>query len=149
MTGPASRLSPFHLAIGVRNLAEARGFYGELLSCREGRSSERWVDFDFFGHQLVCHLAEAVSAKMPVSQHATPVDGHDVPVPHFGVVLEMEDWERLAARLRERGVNFLIEPYIRFKGQRGEQATMFLPDPSGHVLEFKAFRDQQTQLFAR
>lgn len=138
-------LTPFHLAIPVRDLATARAFYGELLGCREGRSAPQWVDFDFFGHQLVCHVAPGSSEK-PAHN---PVDGHDVPIPHFGVVLEMRDWEALAAALKKAGTAFVIEPYVRFKGQAGEQATMFLTDPSGNALEFKSFRDIDGQLFAR
>jgi extradiol dioxygenase family protein len=138
-------LTPFHLAIRVRDLAAARAFYGELLGCEEGRSSADWVDFDFFGHQLVCHAA---AGDAPAAAH-NPVDGHDVPVPHFGMVLEMRDWESLAARLKAAGVAFVIEPHVRFRGQPGEQATMFLTDPCGNALEFKAFRDIEGQLFAR
>jgi extradiol dioxygenase family protein len=139
-------LTPFHLAIRVRDLASARSFYGEILGCAEGRSSADWVDFDFFGHQLVCH---AVANAQPDAAAHNPVDGHDVPVPHFGMVLEMRDWESLAARLKAAGVAFVIEPHIRFKGEPGEQATMFLTDPSGNALEFKAFRDIARQLFAK
>jgi uncharacterized protein len=139
-------LTPFHLAIRVRDLAKARAFYGELLGCPEGRSAADWVDFDFFGHQLVCHLAADAA---PEPTHSNPVDGHDVPVPHFGMVLEMRDWEALATRLRSAGVRFVIEPHVRFRGQSGEQATMFLHDPSGNALEFKSFRDIAGQLFAR
>jgi extradiol dioxygenase family protein len=141
-------LTPFHLAVPVTDLAAARGFYGGLLGCPEGRSAETWVDFDFFGHQLVCHLAELKDRRRE-PRAVNPVDGHDVPVPHFGMVLEMPDWEALAARLRAAGVAFIIEPHIRFRGQPGEQATMFLLDPSGNALEFKAFRDIAGQLFAR
>jgi extradiol dioxygenase family protein len=139
-------LTPFHLAIPVHDLAAARAFYGELLGCAEGRSAADWVDFDFFGHQLVCH-AVAGTARDDAAHN--PVDGHDVPVPHFGIVLEMPDWEALAARLKRAGVAFVIEPCVRFRGQAGEQATMFLTDPSGNALEFKAFRDIAGQLFAR
>lgn len=134
---------PFHLAFPVHDLAAARAFYGGLLGCREGRSSERWVDFDLHGHQIVAHLAPE---KCGVTAH-NPVDGHDVPVPHFGLVLSMADWQALAQRLRAAGTRFVIEPGIRFKGQTGEQATMFLLDPSGNALEFKAFADP-AQLFA-
>lgn len=134
---------PFHLAFPVHDLAAARAFYGGLLGCREGRSSERWVDFDLHGHQIVAHLAPE---KCGVAAH-NPVDGHDVPVPHFGLVLSMSDWQALAQRLRAAGTRFVIEPGIRFKGQTGEQATMFLLDPSGNALEFKAFADP-AQLFA-
>lgn len=139
-------LSPFHLAIPVHNLDAARHFYGEVFGCTEGRSSAHWVDFNFFGHQLVIHEAP----KMPHQEaaHTNAVDGHDVPVPHFGVVLEWEDWERLAARLRAHEVRFVIEPHVRFQGQVGEQATLFLLDPCGNALEFKAFKDIG-QLFAR
>jgi extradiol dioxygenase family protein len=139
-------LTPFHLAIPVRDLATARAFYGELLGCPEGRSDADWVDFDFFGHQLVCHV---VGGTQPDRAGHNPVDGHDVPVPHFGMVLEMPDWETLAAQLRRAGVAFVIEPHVRFRGQSGEQATMFLTDPSGNALEFKAFRDIAGQLFAK
>lgn len=149
MTRRASPLTPFHLAIEVRDLSEARAFYGGMLGCEEGRSSRRWVDFDFFGHQLVCHLSVPEAAAAPGSERFNPVDGHDVPVPHFGVVLAMEDWELLAGTLWASGVRFVIEPYIRFKGQRGEQATMFLHDPSGNALEFKAFKDMDEQLFEK
>jgi extradiol dioxygenase family protein len=137
---------PFHLAICVRDLASARTFYGTLLGCPEGRSAAEWVDFDFFGHQLVCHVAGGAGAGQAAHN---PVDGHDVPVPHFGMVLEMADWEALAARLAAAGTRFVIEPHVRFKGQPGEQATMFLTDPSGNALEFKAFRDVAGQLFAK
>ncbi|MGE0582196.1 MAG: VOC family protein [Steroidobacteraceae bacterium] len=138
-------LQPFHLAIPVHDLATARAFYGVLFGCAEGRSSDEWVDFDFFGHQLVAHLDPAAGAK---PAHHNAVDGHDVPVPHFGVVLAWPDWEALADRLRAAGTRFVIEPGIRFRGRVGEQATMFLHDPSGNALEFKAFRDPST-LFAR
>ena len=139
-------LTPFHLAIPVRDLAGARAFYGSLLGCREGRSADAWVDFDFFGHQLVCHVTPQAAVEKPAHN---AVDGHDVPVPHFGMVLEMRDWEELAVRLKAAGTQFVIEPGVRFRGQPGEQATMFLTDPSGNALEFKAFRDIEGQLFAR
>ena len=138
-------LEPFHLAVPVTDLASARRFYGELLGCPEGRSSEEWVDFDFFGHQLVAHLDHSGAARKPLYN---AVDGHDVPVPHFGIVLEWQRWHELAERLRAAGMRFGIEPGIRFKGQVGEQATMFFQDPSGNALEFKAFRDIG-QLFAK
>lgn len=137
------QLTPFHLAIPVHDLAAARAFYGKLLGCPEGRSAEKWVDFNLLGHQLVCH----VSPDARPAAHANPVDGHDVPVPHFGVVLTMADWNALAARLRDAGVQFVIEPHVRFAGQPGEQATMFFLDPSGNALEFKAFADIERQLF--
>jgi extradiol dioxygenase family protein len=136
-------MSPFHLAIPVHDLKAARKFYGELFGCNEGRSSEEWVDFDFFGHQLVAHLDPN---KKPL--HFNSVDGKDVPVPHFGVVLEWSAWHRLAEQLRSCGVHFEIEPGIRFEGEIGEQATMFLYDPSGNALEFKAFKDP-SRLFAK
>lgn len=128
---------PFHLAFPVHDLAAARGFYGDLLGCAEGRSSAQWVDFDLFGHQIVAHL----SPDAQPMRHHNPVDGHDVPVPHFGVVLTMADWRALADRLVAGGVAFAIDPHARFAGQAGEQATMFFYDPSGNALEFKAFAD--------
>ena len=137
-------LSPFHLAIPVKDLNETRTFYRETLGCEEGRSSEHWVDFNFFGHQLVLHMSDQPKSK----DVSNPVDGHDVPVPHFGVVLDWGIWTDLAERLKRQGIQFAIEPYIRFKGQAGEQATMFFYDPSGNALEFKAFQDQG-QLFAK
>lgn len=139
-------LSPFHLAIPVHDLAAARRFYGEVFDLAEGRSSSQWVDFDFFGHQLVIH--EHPKTASQEQAHTNPVDGHDVPVPHFGVVLGWEQWQALAARLQSLGTRFVIEPGIRFKGQVGEQATMFLFDPCGNALEFKAFKDIG-QLFAK
>jgi uncharacterized protein len=138
-------LQPFHLAVPVNDLAEARRFYGGLLGCAEGRSSPDWVDFDFFGHQLVAHVDHSGAPRRPVYN---AVDGKDVPVPHFGVVLDWDHWHQLAEKLRAAGVEFGIEPGIRFKGQVGEQATMFFQDPSGNALEFKAFRDMG-QLFAK
>lgn len=134
----------FHLAFPVDDLAKARAFYGGLLGCPEGRSSPEWVDFNFYGHQIVAHLAPGTDRAAANN----PVDGHNVPVPHFGVVLTLEDWQALAARLKSAGVQFGIEPYVRFKGQVGEQATMFFTDPSGNALEIKAFADLG-QLFAR
>jgi uncharacterized protein len=130
-------MSPFHLAFPVHDIALARGFYGDLLGCPEGRSAADWVDFNFYGHQLVAHLAPAETG--PTQRNA--VDGHGVPVRHFGIVLPMAEWELLAARLKARAVNFLIEPYVRFKGEPGEQATMFFLDPSGNALEIKAFAE--------
>jgi extradiol dioxygenase family protein len=140
---PPVTLSPFHLAIPVHDLAAARRFYGELIGCPEGRSDSEWVDFDFFGHQLVAHLG----ATSP-SLHHNEVDGQPVPVPHFGIVLEWDAWHALAERLREAAVRFAIEPGLRFRGEVGEQATLFLFDPSGNALEFKAFRDP-SRLFAK
>jgi extradiol dioxygenase family protein len=133
----ASSLPPFHLAFPVDDLAAARRFYGDLLGCAEGRSSADWVDFDFFGHQIVAHLAPGETGLAS----ANAVDGHGVPVRHFGVVLSMAQWEAASERLRAAGVSFLIEPYIRFKGEPGEQATMFFRDPSGNAIELKAFAD--------
>jgi extradiol dioxygenase family protein len=138
-----SDLPPFHLAFPVHDLAAARAFYGELLGCPEERSSAEWVDFDFYGHQLVAHLAPGAKARAA----SNPVDGHDVPVPHFGLVLNMADWEKLAARLQAAGVDFAIPPTIRFQGLPGEQATMFFRDPSGNALEIKAMADP-ANLFA-
>jgi extradiol dioxygenase family protein len=135
---------PFHLAFPVDDLAAARHFYGDLLGCPEGRSAEEWVDFDLYGHQVVAHLApDAVRARSTNS-----VDGDDVPVPHFGIVLPMEQWKALAERLQGAGVKFVIEPTIRFEGQPGEQATMFFLDPAGNALEFKAMANP-ANLFAR
>ncbi|MCB0477798.1 MAG: VOC family protein [Crocinitomicaceae bacterium] len=138
--------NPFHLAIPVQNLERCRTFYREIIGCSEGRSSDKWVDFDFFGHQLVIHVVQ--NAKLKVQKDSNPVDGKDVPVPHFGVVLDWEDWQNLAEDLQKKGIEFVIEPYIRFKGEVGEQATMFFLDPDGNALEFKAFKDMG-QLFAK
>lgn len=137
-------LRPFHLAFPVHDLAAARSFYGRVLGCPEGRSSDEWIDFDFFGHQIVVHLAPAAK---PI-EHSNAVDGHDVPVPHFGVVLTMPDWQALSERVAAAGVPFGIAPHVRFKGHPGEQATMFFRDPSGNALEFKAFGDD-SRLFAK
>jgi extradiol dioxygenase family protein len=137
-------MPPFHLAFPVHDLAAARAFYGGLLGCAEGRSSEHWVDFDFHGHQVVAHLAPEETGMARANQ----VDGKAVPVRHFGVILEWEAWHELAERLRAAGVRFVIEPGIRFAGEVGEQATMFLLDPSGNALEFKTFRDM-SRIFAR
>jgi hypothetical protein len=143
---------PFHLAIPVRDLASSRRFYGGVLECPEGRSAERWVDFDFFGHQLVCHVSDGLASPQKGAAAAggsSPVDGHDVPIPHFGVVLEIEAWERLARRLEQLGTRFVIEPHVRFPDQPGEQRTMFFLDPSGNAVEVKAFRDIGKQLFEK
>ena len=137
-------ISPFHIAIPVHNLAECRSFYGEVLECEEGRSSDHWVDFNLFGHQLVIHY----KPKNEEALHTNPVDGQNVPVPHYGVVLPWEEFEPFANRLKQKGVEFIIEPYIRFEGEVGEQATMFFLDPAGNALEFKAFKDIG-QLFAK
>lgn len=137
------KINPFHLAFPVHDLDKARQFYGAVLGCEEGRSSAQWIDFDLFGHQIVAHLAPE-----KIAAHHNPVDGHDVPVPHFGVVLDWDEFHVFAERIKAAGVAFVIEPYIRFKGQVGEQATMFFLDPSGNALEFKAFFDPE-QLFAK
>ncbi len=136
-------LRPFHLAFPVDDLAAARAFYGGTMGCPEGRSSEQWIDFDFYGHQIVAHLSPGSGDRA-----ANAVDGHDVPVPHFGIVLEMAQWQELADRLVAAGTRFEIEPTVRFKGQPGEQATMFFRDPAGNALEMKAFEDLG-RLFAR
>jgi uncharacterized protein len=141
-------LTPFHVAIPVRNIPEARSFYGGVLGFPEGRSDERWIDFNMFGHQFVVHLDERLAQGAGTEHAHNPVDGHAVPIPHFGVVLELDQWQALADKVRAAGVAFVIEPYIRFLGQPGEQATMFFLDPSGNALEFKAFRDIAGQLFA-
>ena len=138
-------LPPFHLAFPVTDLVASRRFYGELLGCAEGRSSERWVDYDFFGHQLVAHLIDGPHPSE--GRESNAVDGHDVPVPHFGAVLGWKVWHTLSERLQAAGIDFVIEPYLRFEGLPGEQATMFMLDPSGNALEFKAFRNPD-QLFA-
>jgi extradiol dioxygenase family protein len=140
----AEALCPFHLAIPVRDLSQSREFYGELFGCPEGRSDTTWVDFDFFGHQLVCHVDHEASDRAVEN----PVDGHSVPIPHFGIVLDIKRWSELAERLKSHNVKFVIEPYIRFEGQPGEQGTMFLEDPSGNAVEFKGFRDRSS-LFAK
>ena len=137
-------LTPFHIAFPVDDLAAARAFYGGVLGCPEGRSADGWVDFDLYGHQIVAHLAPA---RTPAAE-SSPVDGHDVPVPHFGVVLDMERWRELAGRLERAGTDFVIAPHVRFAGAVGEQATLFFLDPAGNALEFKAFADL-SQVFAR
>ena len=137
-------LTPFHIAFPVDDLAAARAFYGQVLGCPEGRSAPTWIDFDLFGHQIVAHEA----SPRPDTAHANPVDGHDVPVPHFGVVLDLPRFHALAERVKAAGVRFVIAPHTRFEGQVGEQATMFFLDPAGNALEFKAFADL-SQLFAR
>ena len=137
-------LSPFHIAIPVHNLKECRLFYRDILNCEEGRSSDQWVDFNFFGHQLVIHY----KPKTEEETHTNPVDGKSVPVPHYGVVLNWNLFQNLSKDLKSKGINFIIEPYIRFEGMAGEQATMFFNDPAGNALEFKAFKDI-SQLFAK
>lgn len=139
-------MNPFHLAIPVKNLSICRKFYNEVLECTEGRSSDKWVDFNFFGHQLVIH--QQPSTDIVTNQISNPVDGHNVPIPHFGVVLDWEIWTELSEKLKSKNINFIIEPYIRFKGEVGEQATMFFLDPENNAIEFKAFKNID-QLFAK
>jgi extradiol dioxygenase family protein len=139
----------FHLAFPVDDLAAARRFYGELLGCPEGRSTDHWVDFNFYGHPIVAHLAPALVSSERAGHRATSaVDGEDVPVRHFGAILPMKDWEALAEKLKRAGTRFAVEPHVRFKGAVGEQATMFILDPSGNALEFRAFGDL-SQVFAK
>ena len=142
-----SALSPFHLAIPCRDVAEATAFYRDVIGCSLGRSREDWIDLNLFGHQLVCHLDPSLGADGQVALVHSDVDAHAVPIPHFGVVLTLDDWENLSERLKSYGIQFMIEPYVRFQGQAGEQATLFLKDPSGNALEFKAFKDVN-RLFA-
>lgn len=138
-------MRPFHIAFPVHDLAAARAFYGDLMGCPEGRSSASWIDFDLYGHQIVAHLDPVRRAHDPTRN---PVDGHDVPVPHFGVILDRADWDDLADRMRAAGTSFVIEPYVRFEGEVGEQATMFFLDPSGNALEFKSFASDD-MIFAK
>lgn len=140
------KITPFHVAVPVYDLEEARTFYREVLGCSEGRTDELWTDFNLYGHQFVIHYK--ARSQNQVEHHTNAVDGHDVPVPHFGVVLEWDEWEKLADHLKTHDVKFIIAPYIRFKGLPGEQATLFFQDPSGNALEFKAFKDIR-QLFAK
>lgn len=144
MTATHTAIQPFHLAFPVRDLEEARNFYGRKLGCPEGRSSPDWIDFNLYGHQIVAHLSPEACGAAALNA----VDGHGVPVRHFGVVLTMEQWEAMAKKLTDEGTKFVIEPYIRFKGEVGEQATMFFLDPSGNALEFKAFKNMDS-LFAK
>ncbi|MCW5516838.1 VOC family protein [Muriicola sp. Z0-33] len=137
-------ITPFHIAIPVHNLDACRTFYREVLGCEEGRSSDHWVDFNLFGHQLVIHY----KPKSNEALHTNPVDGKNVPVPHYGVVLSWDTFHNFAEALRSKAIEFIIEPYVRFKGETGEQATMFFLDPAGNALEFKAFKDMG-QLFAK
>jgi len=143
------KLTPFHLAIPVRDIDEAREFYGTKMGFSEGRSTKEWIDFNMFGHQLVTHLNPSIGKTGKVQSIHNHVDGHGVPVPHFGVVMEFDDWQALADKARGFVDEFLIEPYVRFKGEVGEQGTMFFCDPSGNALEFKAFRDIENELFAK
>ena len=142
-------ITPFHIAIPVRDIAEARDFYGAKMGLSEGRSDTQWIDWNMFGHQVVTHLNPTLGRNGKVANHCNPVDSHAVPVPHYGVVLEVEQWKQLAARVRTFVYEFIIEPYVRFEGQPGEQHTMFFEDPSGNALEFKAFADIESQLFAK
>lgn len=141
-------IPPFHIAFPVHNIDEARHFYAEVLGLPEGRSSDTWIDFDLYGHQIVAHYKPPLEDRVEKNTHHNPVDGHDVPVPHFGVILTMDDWKALRDRLIAAGIQFKIEPYIRFEGEAGEQATMFFLDPSGNALEFKGFNDM-SQLFEK
>jgi uncharacterized protein len=143
------RLTPFHIAIQVRDLAEARDFYGGVLGCAEGRSAPEWIDFNLYGHQFVCHLNPTLGPHGRLNSHFNPVDGHGVPVPHCGVVLEPDEWKRLVARLEEHAIEWVIAPTTRFAGTPGEQSTLFILDPTGNALEFKAFRNIEAQLFAK
>lgn len=141
-----TQLTPFHIAFAVDDLEAARRFYGQVLGCPEGRSSDEWIDFNLFGHQIVAHRIDGIEGRTRGGANA--VDGHDVPVPHFGVVLPPAEWKALASRLKEAGMSFVIEPHTRFIGQPGEQSTMFFLDPAGNALEFKSF-EHLDQLFAR
>ena len=143
------KLTPFHLAVQVRDIEEARDFYGNKMGFEEGRSSENWIDFNMYGHQFVVHLNPSIGKNGSIPSIANPVDGHSVPVPHFGVVLSFGDWEELAKKAKGFIDDFIIDPYIRFKGEVGEQGTMFFSDPSGNALEFKAFNNIEDELFAK
>jgi extradiol dioxygenase family protein len=143
------KLTPFHLAIQVRDIDEAREFYGVKMGLPEGRSTANWIDFNLFGHQLVTHLNPMLGENGSVSSVSNPVDGHGVPVPHFGVVMHFPEWEIFAEKAKSFISNFIVEPYIRFEGQTGEQGTMFFLDPSGNALEFKAFKNIELELFAK
>jgi uncharacterized protein len=142
-------LTPFHVAVQVRDIDEARRFYGDTLGCPEGRSARDWIDFDLYGHQFVCHLNPQLGRNGRLPAHFNAVDGHGVPVPHCGVVLEHEAWTQLAQRLKTHQVEWVIEPCTRFAGSPGEQSTLFILDPSGNALEFKSFRNIAAQLFAK
>jgi extradiol dioxygenase family protein len=142
-------ITPFHLAVQVRCIKEAREFYGEKMGLSEGRSSSQWIDFNMYGHQFVTHLNTNLGESGKVATISNSVDGHGVPVPHFGVVLNFDDWQALAGRLSTVIDTFVIEPYIRFKGEPGEQGTLFFTDPSGNALEFKGFRNIEESLFKK
>ena len=141
-------LTPFHIAVQVRDIDEARDFYGVKMGLAEGRSAEHWIDFNMFGHQFVTHLNPKIGKTGTITGVSNPVDGHNVPVPHYGVVMHFDEWERFAEKVSRFIESFIIEPYVRFKGEPGEQGTMFFSDPSGNALEFKAFKDIETSLFA-
>ena len=143
------QLTPFHLAVQVRDIDEARDFYGVKMEFPEGRSAETWIDFNMFGHQFVTHLNPQIGIAGKISSISSPVDGHGVPVPHYGVVMNFDDWEVFTQKVRLFISDFIIEPYVRFKGEPGEQGTMFFSDPSGNALEFKAFRNIELDLFAK
>jgi uncharacterized protein len=142
-------LTPFHIAVQVRDIAEARRFYGEILGCPEGRSAADWVDFDLYGHQFVCHLNRQLGPRGRIDALLNAVDGHGVPVPHCGVVLEPPAWAQLVERLRRHEIEWVMEPCTRFANTPGEQSTLFIRDPTGNALEFKSFRDIGAQLFAK
>ncbi len=143
------QLTPFHLAVQVRDIDEAREFYGVKMGFPAGRSSDKWIDFNMFGHQFVTHLNPQIGKNGKIPSISNLVDGHGVPVPHYGVVMNFEDWERLARKVKLFISDFIIAPYVRFKGEVGEQGTMFFSDPSGNALEFKAFRNIELELFAK
>jgi len=143
------QLTPFHIAVQVRDIDEARDFYGVKMGLSEGRSSDDWIDFNMFGHQFVTHLNPQLSNTGKINNISNSVDGHGVPVPHFGVVMNFEDWEVFSQKVSGFIDDFIIEPYVRFKGETGEQGTMFFSDPSGNALEFKAFRNIELELFAK
>jgi extradiol dioxygenase family protein len=143
------QLTPFHVAVQVRDIDEAREFYGVKMGLPEGRSSEDWIDFNLFGHQYVVHLNPQIGKEGKVSSMLNAVDGHGVPIPHFGVVMNFDEWEEFSEKVKEFVDEFIIEPYVRFRGQPGEQGTMFFTDPSGNALEFKAFREIDLELFAK
>lgn len=143
------KLTPFHIAVQVRDIQESREFYGQILGLEEGRSDTNWVDYNMYGHQFVCHLNPDLGKDGKVTLHYNPVDKHSVPVPHAWVVLEMSDWQKLADKLTGKNMEFVIKPYIRFKGKTGEQATMFFLDPSGNALEFKSFKNINENLFKK
>ena len=143
----ANKINPFHLAFAVRDIQESRKFYTEVLKCSEGRFTDEWLDLNFYGHQIVCHLDKSLGKAGQIKHMINPVDAHPVPIPHFGVVLSMPEWKILAGHLTGK-VKFAIEPYLRFEGEVGEQATMFFYDPSGNAIEIKGFKNRETELFA-